>query len=58
VLWRFGHFWSRIAAVVAAQIAGGSAGGTGTGRSALQIIFGFEPRSDLLDHFATFGVVF
>jgi hypothetical protein len=25
---------------------------------ALQIIFSFEPRSDLLDHFATFGVVF
>jgi hypothetical protein len=29
----------------------------GTARSALQIIFSFEPRSDLLDHFATIGVV-
>src|SRR5207237_1227831 len=26
--------------------------------SALQIVLSFEPRSDLLDHFATFGVVF
>jgi hypothetical protein len=25
--------------------------------SALQVIFHFEPRSDLLDHFATVGVV-
>jgi hypothetical protein len=23
-----------------------------------QIIFGFEPRSDLLDHFATIGIVY
>jgi len=29
----------------------------GTAGSALQIIFSFEPRSDLLDHFATIGVV-
>ena len=27
-------------------------------RSALQIIFSFKPRSDLLDHFATIGVVY
>ena len=30
----------------------------GTASSALQIIFSFEPRSDLLDHFATIGVVY
>src|SRR5258708_7118273 len=30
----------------------------GTARSAFQIIFNFEPRSDLLDHFATIGVVY
>jgi hypothetical protein len=29
----------------------------GPARSALQVIFPFEPRSDLLDHFATIGVV-
>jgi hypothetical protein len=30
----------------------------GPARSALQVIFPFEPRSDLLDHFATIGVVY
>lgn len=29
-----------------------------TGGQPLQIIFSFEPRSDLLDHFATIGVVY
>src|SRR3979409_2337767 len=30
----------------------------GSVRSALQVIFAFEARSDLLDHFTTIGVVF
>ena len=30
---------------------------TGDRRSTAQIVLSFEPRSDLLDHFATIGII-
>jgi hypothetical protein len=36
----------------------GVGGMRGPAKSSFQVIFPFEPRSDLLDHFATIGVVY
>jgi hypothetical protein len=63
VAWCFGHGIlldpeANILCPFQSVLQGGNCEKAGQIRSALQVIFSFEPRGDLLDHLAAIGVVY